>query len=114
MFSYPGALSQVITNLMMNSMEHGFEGRSGGSIQIDVTQTQGGIKIEYIDDGRGISEKNMPRIFEPFFSTKRQEGNTGLGMHIVFNLVTQRLEGRIQMGRPEVGVQFIIELPGTI
>lgn len=97
MLSQAGALSQAITNLVMNSVIHGFENRQNGNITIDVKyQTDGTIRLDYRDDGKGISAENVKKIFEPFFTTRRGQGGSGLGMHIVFNLVTQNLGGSIE------------------
>jgi len=116
LFNHPGALSQVMTNLVMNSIIHGFDGLEQGNITINVKQTENNkILIDYIDDGMGISPENVKKIFEPFFTTRRGQGGTGLGMHIVFNLVNQTLSGRIHCSSTEgEGTVFQIELPGEV
>jgi signal transduction histidine kinase len=93
--SYPGALSQVLTNFVMNSLVHGFAEGQVGAIAISA-QLQGPdtVMIRYTDTGRGIPEKNLAKIFEPFFTTKRGSGGTGLGLHIVYNIVAQSLGGQ--------------------
>lgn len=111
--TYPGAIAQIITNLVTNSLMHGFEGyRDDGLMKIVVERDGGRITIEYGDNGRGIAPEVKPRIFDPFFTTKQAQGGTGLGMHIVYNLVTQKLGGEIQcqseMGK---GTAFIVKLP---
>ena len=73
------------------------------------------LRLEYSDDGQGIPPENLSKIFEPFFTTKRGQGGSGLGLHIVYNLVTQKLLGEIE-AKSEVGVgtKFIIKLPVQI
>jgi signal transduction histidine kinase len=92
--SYPGALSQVLTNFVMNSLVHGFAEGQVGFITISA-QLQGRdtVMIRYTDTGKGIPEKNLAKIFEPFFTTRRGSGGTGLGLHIVYNIVAQSLGG---------------------
>ncbi|MZP30713.1 ATP-binding protein [Heliobacterium undosum] len=94
--SYPGDFSQVLTNLIMNSLTHGFGECGHGTIRIDVQQKGERVRLVYADDGRGILREHMERIFEPFFTTNRGQGGTGLGLNIVYNLVTQRLRGKIR------------------
>jgi PAS domain S-box-containing protein len=108
----PGALYQVISNLVMNSLTHGFEGMLVGEISIIARKTAGRIELEYRDTGNGMSSKNLARIYEPFFTTKRGRGGTGLGMHIVYNNVTQMLGGSISCAsKPGRGTRFIISVP---
>lgn len=107
--SYPGAISQIITNFVMNSLIHGFSNRSQGNIQIKVEQLDHTIVLLYEDDGQGISEEHLSKVFNPFFSTNKQGGSTGLGLHIVHNLVTQSLNGHISLRSKEnQGCQFKI------
>jgi len=94
--SYPGALSQIITNLVVNSLKHGFEDLDEGSITIDIRKSKKNALIVYEDTGKGISKENLEKIFDPFFTTKRGFGGSGLGMNIVYNLVTQSLNGSIK------------------
>ncbi len=112
----PGALYQVITNLVMNSLIHGLEAASAGTIRIDATRDGGDILIDYADDGRGMEEAIRARVFEPFFTTRRGQGGSGLGMHIVYNLVTQVLRGSIDCeSAPGRGARFHIRFnPGAI
>lgn len=110
--SFPGAFSQVFTNLIMNSIQHGFVNKTNGTMQFDCIIKNNEMQIIYTDDGIGIPEEIIGRIFEPFFTTNKQQGNSGLGMYIVFNIVTQKLKGAISCeNRTEGGVRFIIELP---
>jgi PAS domain S-box-containing protein len=110
--SYPGAISQIMTNLVMNSLIHGFENREEGGIRIDVVPSAGSVRVRYADDGCGMSQDQVLRIFDPFFTTKRGRGGSGLGMNIVFNLVTQMLGGTIVcQSTPGAGCSFDIVLP---
>jgi signal transduction histidine kinase len=107
--SYPGALSQIITNLVINSIIHGFSTRQNGKITITVTLQNRIYSISYRDDGIGIPNSIIDKVFNPFFSTRKQSGSTGLGLHIVHNLVTQSLKGNIQLtSEKNQGVHFII------
>ncbi|HTH16686.1 MAG TPA: HAMP domain-containing sensor histidine kinase [Magnetospirillum sp.] len=110
---YPGALSQVLTNFVMNSIVHGYdEGRSGLlSITVD-EPTPGTVRLTYADDGRGVPEEHRTRIFDPFFTTRRGTGGSGLGLHIVYNLVTGPLEGQVTVeSEPGKGTRFILTFP---
>lgn len=110
--SYPGALAQILTNLIMNSFIHGFEKSAGGDIIIDVAEADDEIRIGYGDNGRGMDPDTLEKIFEPFFTTRRSHGGTGLGMHLVYNLVTQSLGGRILCTSQEgKGARFDIRFP---
>ena len=113
--TYPGALSQIITNLVMNSLIHAYSLEDAGHLVFDFKQEGEQITFEYADDGKGIPQENLSKIFDPFFTTKRGQGGSGLGLHIVYNLVTQKLNGTIecksQMG---VGTKFIIKLPSQV
>lgn len=110
--SYPGIFSQIITNFVMNSLIHGFDHNTQGEIEIEVTREDDILRIRYSDNGKGMSEEIRSRVFEPFYTTKRGQGGTGLGLHIIYNLVTQRLNGHIgcesTLGK---GATFIIQLP---
>jgi PAS domain S-box-containing protein len=94
--SNPGAIAQIITNLMMNSIIHGYEQGEKGHIVISCKAKNEVIILTYSDNGKGIPEENLKKIFDPFFTTKRGAGSTGLGLNIVFNLVDQSLKGTIR------------------
>ena len=116
MDSYPGPLSQIITNLVNNAVLHGFEGRDEGIIHIAAERSwingNGGIKLKLRDDGKGMSANNQKKIFDPFFTTKLGKGGNGLGMHIVHNLVSGALGGTIELASElDVGTEFIISIP---
>ncbi|MDM8521869.1 response regulator [Desulfococcaceae bacterium HSG8] len=110
--SFPGAFSQILTNLLINSLKHGFEGVDEGTISIEILKKAENVKMSYQDSGRGISEENISKIFDPFFTTKRGQGGSGLGMHIVYNLITQTLGGTIHCSSVVgEGTQFELGFP---
>lgn len=110
----PGAIYQVLSNLLQNSLVHGFADRDeGGTIRISAEVRDGRLHLRYADDGVGMDETVRARVFEPFFTTRRGAGGSGLGLHIVYNLVTQALGGRITCESASgQGVLFRIDLPG--
>ncbi len=113
--SYPGAISQIITNFITNSLMHAFEGIEIGRIVFDICVEGEYVIICYSDNGNGMDEKIIERIYDPFFTTKRGKGGSGLGMHIVYNTVTQILKGEIScVSKPGKGVKFTIKIPITI
>ncbi len=114
-YNTPGVFYQIITNLIMNSLIHAFAPEEQGEITISLEQLdEQQFILKYTDSGRGISEKNRKKIFEPFFSTNRHHGGSGLGMHIVYNLVTQKLGGKIRcQSELHKGIRFEIEFPGN-
>lgn len=107
-----GALTQVMTNLIMNSVIHGFEHIQQGHIDIHIQQEKNDITLCYEDDGAGMDKKLLKKIFEPFFTTRRGDGGSGLGTHIIYNQVNQALQGHISV-QSEVnkGMQFTIDFP---
>jgi signal transduction histidine kinase len=113
MDSYPGPLAQVITNLIVNSLQHGFAAGADGTIRITARLVDDDEVILYHeDDGRGIPEDLRDRIFEPFFTTRRGFGGSGLGLHLVYNIVTARLNGSIELEtRVGGGTLFVLRLP---
>jgi len=113
--SYPGALTQVLTNLISNSLLHAFPDGRSGRIDIAVRQQAGEVRLEYSDDGVGIPPDNLRRVFDPFFTTKRGSGGSGLGMHIVYNLVTQMLDGAIDIASTiGQGTRVIVTFPREV
>ncbi|MBN2899426.1 MAG: hypothetical protein JXO44_11700 [Clostridia bacterium] len=111
-YSYPGAYSQVVTNLIMNSIKHGFEGKEDGLIFIKAYAEKETIHMVFSDDGVGINQKDIKKVFEPFFTTKRARGGTGLGLSIVYNLVKTTLRGDISLqSMPGEGTSFSISFP---
>jgi len=112
--TYPGAIYQIVSNLLMNSVYHAFAPGQTGTIEISVKRTGDDIELIYHDDGKGMDEAVRARIFEPFFTTRRGEGGSGLGMHVVYNLVTQLLSGRINVDSvPGGGATFAIVWPAN-
>lgn len=113
--SLPGAFSQIITNLIMNSLNHAYEPEDQGSIHIQVINHDDNFTLIYQDDGKGMSDDTRKRIFDPFFTTKRGSGGTGLGMHIIYNLITHKLHGTIEVkSQIDNGCQFTMKLPNNI
>jgi signal transduction histidine kinase len=109
--SYPGAYSQILTNLVLNSLVHGFAEREDGEIMISASVPNHHLKLEYQDNGKGIPEENISKVFDPFYTTNKKAG-TGLGLHIVHNLVSQKLNGSINCeSKLNLGVLFILEIP---
>ncbi|WP_163835660.1 ammonium transporter [Spartinivicinus ruber] len=116
--SYPGLFAQIITNLIMNSLTHGFDPGQQGKIVLDISKKGAShIELLYKDDGKGISLEIRSHIFEPFYTTRRGEGGSGLGMHIVHNLVVGPLGGFIKVMESDEtsssnqGASFLITLP---
>jgi signal transduction histidine kinase len=113
MDSFPGPYGQVLTNLVFNAITHGFTDGFGGHILIKARRLgMDQVEITVSDDGGGIPVEVQRRIFDPFFTTRRAQGSTGLGLHIVYNIVTQRLGGRITLtSTPGKGTIFSVTLP---
>ena len=111
--SYPGPLGQALTNLVNNSLTHAFEQRDHGQIMIRAeTPREDSVRLTVSDDGHGIAAELQERIFEPFFTTKMGRGGTGLGLHIVHNLVTHILGGTITLeSEPGKGCCFVLQIP---
>ena len=106
--SFPGSISQIVTNLIMNSIIHAYEPKQKGVVSIEVVKEDDNIKLTYKDDGRGIPKENIAKIFDPFFTTNREKGGSGLGLNIIYNIVTSKLNGKINCQNNENGVEFII------
>lgn len=113
MDSYPGPLEQVLINLTMNAVTHGFAGRPYGLITLRCEPLENDrVRIVFIDDGVGMSEKVRARVFEPFFTTTPDSGGSGLGMSIVYSVVTSVLGGRVVLkSKPGEGTAVVIDLP---
>ncbi len=113
--SYPSAFSQVLTNLVMNAITHAFEGEERGNIRITANRTRRELVLKVVDDGVGIDADHLGRVFDPFFTTKRGAGGSGLGLNIVYNLVTDKLGGTITctstLGK---GAVFTINIPDVV
>ncbi len=111
--NYPEPLFSVISQLIQNSLQHGFTNQPG-TIVVSLINSNYTVTIDYRDDGVGITEDIRTKIFDPFVTTGRGKGRTGLGMHLVYNLVTQILDGTISCLKSENGAHFSIELPKKI
>lgn len=112
--SYPGPLGQVLINLINNSLIHGFEERDQGAITLsaELSQDKKTVIMQLQDDGVGIPTKHLKKIFDPFFTTKLGQGGSGLGLHIIYTLVTGLLGGKIEVRSQEnTGTTFTISLP---
>lgn len=110
--SYPGALSQILTNFIINSLTHAFDEGQSGRIRIEVVTVDDVLTLTYADNGRGIAPEVQARIFEPFYTTARAKGSTGLGLHIVFNIITHTLGGTITCcSAPGHGTMFQVRAP---
>ncbi|GAC1336019.1 MAG: HAMP domain-containing sensor histidine kinase [Beijerinckiaceae bacterium] len=113
MDSYPGPFGQVITNLVLNAIAHAFDPGQSGRIEIrGAASGPDQVEVLFTDNGRGMSPEVRRRAFEPFFTTRRGQGGTGLGLHIVHNIVTSRLGGRITVSSDaDRGTTFRVVLP---
>lgn len=110
--SFPGVYSQIFTNFILNSIIHGYDDEKEGILSILVEKNDQNIRLIYSDDGKGVDEENLSKIFDPFFTTNRHKGGSGLGLNIIYNLITTKLKGNVicasQKGN---GIKFIINLP---
>ncbi len=113
LYGAPGIIVQILTNLLTNSRVHGYgETIQEGYIQITVTYDPAWISIDYSDNGKGMSAETLARAFEPFYTTCRGTGGSGLGLYIVYNLVTQGLKGTVVCNStPGMGTQFLLRYP---
>lgn len=110
--SRPGALAQIVTNFVMNAMSHAFEGVEKGTITFDVSTEDSMMCLNCTDNGNGMEEGALKQIFDPFYTTKREQGGSGLGMYIVYNLVTNALNGTIDCeSTPGKGTRFMVKVP---
>jgi signal transduction histidine kinase len=111
--SYPGPLEQVISNLIDNAILHGFHEQAGGDITIMAQSLdQDYIEIRFMDNGVGIHESDIAKIFDPFFTTKLGKGGSGLGLNIVYNIVTVLLGGKVSVESSySAGACFVLRLP---
>lgn len=124
--SYPGVFAQIFTNLIMNALIHGLSARESGTIRIQVTTEKGTmltssgviseqVKIVFSDNGAGIAKENISKIFEPFYTTNRTQGGSGLGLSVVYNLITGKLGGKISCSSVlGEGTTFTIIIPKQV
>ncbi|MFZ5571468.1 MAG: AAA family ATPase [Thermodesulfobacteriota bacterium] len=112
LYTDPGYVYKIFTNLIMNSIIHGFENRPAGEIDIDIWPEADWIVVAYRDNGKGMDEATLQKMCDPFFTTRRGRGGTGLGMHILYNLVAKSLGGSLECAStPGQGVVFLIRIP---
>lgn len=113
MDAYRGPIEQILTHLIENAMLHAFAGRKDGCVTISLSQhADASVRLCCRDDGCGMDEETQRRIFDPFFTTRFGRGGSGLGMHVVYTLVTQTLGGHIEVSStPGAGSCFTISLP---
>ncbi len=110
--TYPGAVSQIITNMLMNSLNHGFDGDAPLHIQIQAQLQDEHVVLDYRDDGVGMDATAFAKLFEPFFTTKRAQGGSGLGTHIIYNLSTNVLQGSVKaQSEPGQGLHYHLRFP---
>lgn len=111
----PGAIVQIVTNLIMNGIKHGKDPSKDLTIKLSVQEKDKGVILSYYDDGKGIDPVHLPHIFEPFYTTNRAKGGSGLGLNIVYNLVTQTLQGTIRAASTfGVETKFVLEFPQNL
>ncbi|WP_024954459.1 ATP-binding protein [Sulfurospirillum arcachonense] len=109
---YPGSLSQILTNFIMNSLIHGFDKNTIGHIDIYAKKIDNNIELIYKDDGKGIEKEYINKIFDPFFTTNREGGGSGLGLNIVYNIIKNALHGNIEVySKINEGVTYKITFP---
>ncbi|WP_165385589.1 sensor histidine kinase [Pseudoalteromonas phenolica] len=108
----PGAISQVITNIIENALVHAFGKHESGEVNVLLSQSGNEVSILISDNGKGMPSDVLECIFNPFFTTNRDNGGSSLGMHLVYNIISQQLNGTINcssvVGK---GTQFIIKFP---
>jgi signal transduction histidine kinase len=113
--SHPGAVSQILTNMVMNSLVHGFEDGQAGRIGIRAAHDGETVTLEYADDGIGMDQDTLGKLFDPFFTTKRGSGGSGLGAHILYNLATGALGGSVRVdSAPGKGLQYQLKFPRSL
>lgn len=113
--SYPGVFSQIVTNFITNSLTHAYDEDEAGSLLFDIGLQGGNVLFRYTDDGKGMSQDQVLHAFDPFFTTNREKGGSGLGLHIVYNLVTQKMLGTITCeSKPGKGTTFVLIFPVVI
>jgi PAS domain S-box-containing protein len=112
MDSYPGAIEQIISSLVNNSVLHGFAGRDHGRMRLRASADEDEVVLTFSDDGLGMTEEVLGHVFDPFFTTRLGTGGSGLGMHVCYNLVTRLLGGSVEVSSVlGQGAEFTFVLP---
>ena len=111
--SFPGAVSQIVTNMVMNSLVHGYQRDQAGKIRISAAlEDDDTVVFTYSDDGAGMEPEMLAKLFDPFFTTRRGQGGSGLGAHILYNLATGPLGGTVKVeSEPGKGLQYCLRFP---
>ncbi|MFQ3236071.1 MAG: signal transduction histidine kinase, partial [Paraglaciecola sp.] len=108
----PGLLAQIFTNMVMNSLIHGFEHMPKGTIDINISKNHGLLTIDYQDNGKGLPGDSLAKHFDAFYTAKGSRSGSGLGTRIMYNLVTQTLKGNIKVfSQPDKGLHYILTVP---
>ncbi|MCU0840665.1 MAG: HAMP domain-containing histidine kinase [Thiobacillaceae bacterium] len=112
LYTHPGAIYQIVSNLVLNALSHAYAEGQAGRVEIAARRDGDEVALECRDDGGGIAPEHLGRVFEPFFTTRLGQGGSGLGLSIVYNLVTGTLRGRIEVdSAPDAGTRFRIRFP---
>lgn len=110
--NYAGYWAQIVTNLVQNTLIHAYEPKQEGQVSMVLKQAGTQLIFQFIDDGKGMDENTVSKVFEPFFTTNRKNGGSGLGMSVIYNIVTQKMKGTVtvksQLGEGSV---FTITVP---
>lgn len=109
--SYPGAYAQIFTNLVLNSLRHGFTKDVEHHIIIEFSLRGTMLHLTYRDDGKGVNQEHLHKLFEPFYTTLSNQGGSGLGLNIVSNIVTMKLKGKVEAESSGRGLSFIFAIP---
>lgn len=111
LLTYPGYISQIFSNLILNAIKHAFESSKDNTITMHAMQEDNKTVITFKDNGKGVSDEVAEKLFDPFFTTARGKGGSGLGLNIVYNLLTSKLHGTIGIDTEyKDGLGFIIEI----
>lgn len=110
--SYPGCWAQIFTNLIQNTLIHAYKHGDNGYVSLNIYQENGKLNFIFKDDGKGMNEDTKNKIFDPFFTTNRESGGSGLGLNIIYNIITQKMHGTIKVeSKLNAGTTFIIQTP---
>lgn len=110
--NYAGYWAQIVTNLVQNTLIHAYEPKQEGQVSMVLKQEGTQFIFQFIDDGKGMDENTVSKVFEPFFTTNRKNGGSGLGMSVIYNIVTQKMKGTVTVkSRLGEGSVFTISVP---